>query len=48
MVAITSFWRALLNWSAELTSRAGNSIKPDYRADQIAADIAASGNPSGV
>jgi hypothetical protein len=44
----TSFWQALLNWSADRSSRAAAPVKPNYRADQIAAEIAASGNPSGT
>lgn len=38
----------VLNWSAELVSQTMASMKPKYRADQIAATVAASGNPSGV
>jgi hypothetical protein len=44
----TSFLHALLNWSADLTSRAKGSVKPNYSADQIAAEVAASGSPSGA
>jgi hypothetical protein len=44
----TSFWQALLNWGVDQTSRAKASTKPSYRADEIAAEIAASGNPSGA
>jgi hypothetical protein len=43
-----SFSQALLNWGADLVSRAAASIRPKHRADQIAAEVAASGNPSGV
>jgi hypothetical protein len=44
----TSFLQALLNWGADLTSRAKASMKPNYSADQIAAEVAASGSPSGA
>jgi hypothetical protein len=43
-----SLLQALLNWSADLTSRARASMKPGYSADQIAAEVAASGSPSGA
>ena len=43
-----SFPQTLLNWGVDLVSRAAASIKPKHRADQIAAEVAASGNPSGV
>jgi len=46
--AETSFLHALLNWSADLTSRAKGSVKPNYSAHQIAAEVAASGSPSGA
>jgi len=38
----------LLSWSADLVSRAVASAKPKYRAGQIAAVVAESGNPQGV
>ena len=38
----------LLNWAADRISRTMAAIKPKHRAAQIAADIAVSGNPSGV
>jgi hypothetical protein len=44
----TSFLHALLNWCADLTARAKGPAKPDYSADQIAAEVAASGSPSGA
>jgi hypothetical protein len=44
----TSLSQALFNWSADRISRAIAAIKPKYRADQIAAEVAASGNPSGA
>jgi hypothetical protein len=44
----TSFLQALLNWSADLISRAKGSTKPNYSADQIAAEVAAKGSPSGA
>jgi hypothetical protein len=40
--------QALLNWSADLISRAAAATKPRHRADQIAAAVAESGNPSGI
>jgi hypothetical protein len=43
-----SFSQALLNWSADLVLRAAASMKPKHRAGQIAAEVAASGNPSGA
>jgi hypothetical protein len=38
----------LLNRATDLVARAAASIKPNHRAGQIAADVAASGNPSGA
>ena len=38
----------VLMWATDRISRAMATIKPKHRASQIAADIAASGNPSGV
>ena len=46
--AETSFSQLLLNWAAERIARTIAAIKPKHRADQIAADVAASGNPSGA
>jgi hypothetical protein len=40
--------QALLNRTTDLVSRAFASVKPQYRADQIAAVVAASNNPSGA
>jgi hypothetical protein len=44
----TSALQALLNWSADLLSRAAAAKKPRHRADQIAAAVAESGHPSGI
>jgi hypothetical protein len=38
----------LLNRATDLVSRALASMKPQHRADQIAAIVAASNNPSGA
>jgi hypothetical protein len=38
----------LTGWASERISRAMAAIKPKHRASQIAADIAAGGNPSGA
>jgi hypothetical protein len=38
----------LLNWSADLFSRAAASMTPKHRAGQIAAVVAESGNPQGT
>jgi hypothetical protein len=46
--ADTPFSQPLLNWAAERISRAIEAIRPTHRAGQIAADVAASGNPSGA
>jgi hypothetical protein len=40
--------QVLLNRAADLVSRALASMKPKHRADQIAAVVAASNNPSGA
>jgi hypothetical protein len=40
--------QTLSNRAAELASRAFASMKPQHRADQIAAVVAASNNPSGA
>jgi hypothetical protein len=42
------FSQVLLNWAADRISRTMAAIKPKHRASQIAADVAASGNPSGT
>ena len=42
------FSQLLLSWAADRISRTMAAIKPKHRAAQIAADVAASGNPSGV
>jgi hypothetical protein len=44
----TSVFRALLNWGADLVSRDAAAMKSKHRANQIAAAVAASGNPSGA
>jgi hypothetical protein len=40
--------QVLLNRGADMISRAAASMKPKHRADQIAAIVAASNNPSGA
>jgi hypothetical protein len=40
--------QVLLNRATEMVSRALASMKPQHRADQIAAVVAASNNPSGA
>jgi hypothetical protein len=42
------FSQVLLNWAADRISRTMAAIKPKHQASQIAADVAASGNPSGT
>jgi hypothetical protein len=42
------FSQPLLNRATDLVSRALAAIKPQYRADQIAAVVAASNNPTGA
>jgi hypothetical protein len=42
------FSQALFNWGVDLVSRALVSMRPKHRADQIAAVVAASNNPSGA
>jgi hypothetical protein len=44
----TSALQVLLSWGADLFSRAAAAMKPKYRADEIAATVAESGNPSGM
>ena len=46
--ADTPFSQLLLNWAADRISRTMIAIRPTYRASQIAADVAASGTPSGA
>jgi hypothetical protein len=43
-----SFLQVLLNRAADLVSRDSVSMKPQHRADQIAAAVAVSNNPSGA
>jgi hypothetical protein len=43
-----SFSQLLLNRATDLVSRALASMRPQHRADQIAAVVAASNNPSGA
>jgi hypothetical protein len=40
--------QVLSNWAADQISRTMATIKPKHRAGEIAADVAASGNPSGA
>ena len=42
------FLRLLFLWAAFHVSRIIASMKPDYLASQINADVAASGNPEGA
>jgi hypothetical protein len=44
----TPFSQLLLSWAEERIVRVIVAIKPKHRAGQIAADVAASGNPSGA
>jgi hypothetical protein len=44
----TSALQLLLNKGEEAASRAAAAIKPKLRADQVAALVAESGNPSGA
>jgi hypothetical protein len=44
----TSVLQLLLNKSEDVVSRASAPIKPKLRADQVAAVVAESGNPSGA
>jgi hypothetical protein len=44
----TSALQMLLSWSGDLASRIAAAIKAKHRADQIAAAVAESGNPSGT
>lgn len=46
--ADTPFSQLLLNWMTDRISRTVAAIRPTHRAGQIAADIAAGGNPSGT
>ena len=46
--AETPFTRLLLLWISFHASRFAASMKPNYRAGQINADVAASGNPTGT
>jgi hypothetical protein len=43
-----SAFHALLAWGTGLIARFRAAMAPRYTADQIAADVAATGNPSGV
>jgi hypothetical protein len=43
-----SFSQMLLSWMTHQTSRAMAAIKPTHRASDVAAAIAANGNPTGV
>ena len=44
----TPFSQLLSRWAAYQISRITASMKPKYLAGQIAVDIAATGNPTGV
>jgi hypothetical protein len=44
----TSALQALLSWAEDLVPRSMVSMRPKYRAGQIAAAVAASGYPSGI
>ena len=46
--AATPFSQLLFSWTMHVISRTFASIRPNYLAGQIAADVAATGNPSGV
>ena len=43
-----SFSQMLLSWMTHQISRGMTAIKPAYRASDVTAAIAASGNPTGV
>ena len=42
------FSQLLFRWAEERIARTIVAIKPKHRAGQVAADVAASGNPSGA
>jgi len=44
----TPLLQTLFSWSTDRISRSLAAIKPKHRADQIAADVAATGSPSGA
>ena len=44
----TPFSQLLFRWAAYQISRIAASMRPKYLAGQIAADVAATGNPTGV
>ena len=44
----TPLLQTLFSWSTDRISRLLATIKPKHRADQIAADVAATGSPSGA
>jgi hypothetical protein len=46
--AETPFSQLLFSWAVHVISRTIVSIRPNHLAGQIAADVAATGNPSGV
>jgi hypothetical protein len=46
--ADTPFSQLLLSWATDRISRTMTAIRPAHQASQIAADVAASGNPSGA
>ena len=43
-----SFSQMLFAWASHCVAQAMTKIRPAYRADQVAATVAASGNPSGA
>ena len=43
-----SFSQMLINWLAQHITQAMKAVRPAYRADHIAAVVAASNNPSGT
>jgi hypothetical protein len=43
-----SFSQMLFSWAAHRIAQARATIRPAHRADQVAATVAASGNPSGA
>jgi hypothetical protein len=44
----TSFFQGLFNWGSDQSAPVKAPKRPGHRADQIAADVAASGNPAGA
>lgn len=46
--ADTPFSQLLLSWATDRVARTMTAIRPKHSAKEIAADVAASGNPSGA